>query len=749
MPSSYAFFILLDPGTTLGPYTILELLGVGGMGEVYRARDERLHRDVAVKVLPSHLAEDRAALERFRREARAVAALSHPSIVSIFDFGEENGVQYAVTEYLEGETLRARLGRGRFAAREALELLRDIADGVAAAHARGIVHRDLKPENIFLTTDGRVKVLDFGLARRDHSLFSAVDPSITEVIPTEPGVVMGTIGYIAPEQIEGRLPTPATDIFSLGCILYELIAGTGPFQRQSAAHAMVALLHDPAPRLEKSGDPFRRQADLLIQRCLEKAPFERPPDAGALAAEIRAVLEGRAPSRRLAGGLKPAAPRLLLLAIVVLLVLVGMWAVLRDRNRQLDHGYDLRAADVRGDRETQRLIGLALRADAAGNRGKAAELLEEAWRRPARTALPAAFLSSFSDAAGNKPQATEWARAAMARLPGAGTYESLLVRYLVLISDEQPAKELALAKSAIEVRPNAWRLRLAAAHLLLGQRDNAAALRELQGIDPSKPDDRRLMFVLADRASLGDVAGATHDLRASRLVRLPPLLHYTEARIAWSRGDVRAARTLYDRAAAEAAAESSAQVEVESRMLSGVCHLRLGDWAAAQRSFSVAGARARQGGLMYRAFQCAALAAYTADRAGDAEERDRKLADAFAMAGEPSNGAVVRLLAMRLRSPVWTRLAKTPVTDEPGTDSLLAAREAWLAGDLAGARRQLRRAQSEGIETTGQREEAELLAAELGLPSQILPPDPPYPNLVRYAAIFDLQRMVTGTGAER
>ena len=739
---------MLEPGTTLGPYTIVELLGVGGMGEVYRARDERLHRDVAVKVLPPHLAEDRAAMERFRREARAVAAISHPSIVSIFDFGDDRGVQYAVTEYLVGETLRARMARGRFTPREALELVRDIADGVAAAHASGIVHRDLKPENIFLTTSGRVKVLDFGIARRDHTLFTAADGPVTEVLPTEPGVVMGTIGYIAPEQIEGRLPTPATDVFSLGCILYELIAGSLPFYRPSAAHAMVALLHDPAPRLEKTGDPFGREADLLIQRCLDKAPFERPQDAGALAAEIRAVLGGRTTAPRFEWKGRTQAPRVVI-PILVLLALVAVWAVLRHRNRQLDHGYDLKALDVRGDRETQRLIGLALRADAAGNRSKAAELLEEAWRRPAKTALPAAFLSSFNDAAGNTPVATQWAREAVARLPGAGTYESLLVRYLILISDQQPSKELALAKSAIEVRPDAWRLRLAAAHLHLGQRDNAAALRELQGIDVSKPDDRRLMFVLADRASLGDVAGATRDLRASRLVRLPPLLHYTEARIAWSRGDVRAARALYDRAAAEAAAESSSQVEVESRMLSGMCHLRVGDWAAAQRSFSIAGARAKQVGLTYRAFQCAALSAYTAHRTGDVEERDRKLGDAFAMAGEPSNGAVVRLLAMRLRSPVWARLPKTPVTDEPGADALLAAREAWLAGDLAGASRLLRRAQSEGVETTALREETELLAAELGLPSEVLPPDPPYPNLVRYTAIFDLQRMLTGTGAVR
>lgn len=190
---------MLDPGTRLGPYTIVELVAVGGMGEVYRAEDERLHRDVAMKVLPAHLSADRSSLDRFQREARAVASLSHPNILSIFDYGEANGVQYAVSEMLEGETLRTRLARGRMTPREAVTLMLEIADGVAAAHARGIVHRDLKPENIFITSEGRVKVLDFGLARGGTGAFAARRPgAATEVLPTEPGIVLGTVGYLAP-----------------------------------------------------------------------------------------------------------------------------------------------------------------------------------------------------------------------------------------------------------------------------------------------------------------------------------------------------------------------------------------------------------------------------------------------------------------------------------------------------------------------------------------------------------------------
>src|SRR5687768_9407988 len=202
------------------------------MGEVYRAEDARLHRDVAIKVLPAHMERDRSALDRFYREARAVAALSHPNILAIFDFGAENGIHYAVTELLEGETLRTRMNRARPTTREALEMLVAVCDGVAAAHARGIVHRDLKPENIFITRDGRVKVLDFGLARSASGLFAPRgEMLVTEMLPTEPGVVIGTVGYLAPEQVEARSPTPATDVFALGCILFEMLSGRLPFER--------------------------------------------------------------------------------------------------------------------------------------------------------------------------------------------------------------------------------------------------------------------------------------------------------------------------------------------------------------------------------------------------------------------------------------------------------------------------------------------------------------------------------------
>ena len=724
---------MLVPGERLGPYTIVDLLGVGGMGEVYRADDTRLNRQVAIKVLPMDVAADRAALERFRREARAVAALSHPNILAIFDVGSEAGLHYAVTELLEGETLRARMIRQRLSVREALEILAEVADGVAAAHAQGIVHRDLKPENIFITTTGRVKVLDFGIARAGNEAAQARLAS-TDILyaPTETGMVMGTVGYLAPEQVKGDPPAPTTDVFALGCILYEMIAGHVPFDRASSAHAMVALLHDEAPRLENTGDALRRNADALIQHCLAKDPVERFRDGAALAAAIRSGLSGvrlRSPKR--------AFPwKLTIAAAILLIIAVAAYVQVSIRNRQIDDGYDLRASDIRADRETRRIIALALQSDAQGNRPKAQELLEEAWRRPSRTPFPAAFLSSFNDAAGNDALAEKWARLAMTRIDGASPYESLLVRYL-LVSDR--FKELALSKSALELRPEAWRLRLAAAHIHLSARQRAAALRELQQIDVEKPDDRRLMLVLADRASLGDLEGAERDLRRSRLMQRPALTSYVEARIAWSRGDARGARTHYERASELAAAENSSQLEVESRMLAGVASLKLGEWEMAQRSLALAAARAKQFGLVFRQFECTTTGAYAAHRAGDPGQRDAKLEIAAALvANEPTAQAILRILAIRLGSDVWKRWPRPVLEGEAALDALIRARELWSAGDRDGAARELRRVRAEGVDATPWHEDAELLAADLKLPFTRLPADTPYPSLIRWLAIFDL-----------
>jgi len=281
---------MLETGTRLGSYEIVGLLGAGGMGEVYRARDTKLDREVAIKVLPQQLAEDAHALGRFEREAKAVAALAHPNILSIYDFGSDAGVTYAVMELLEGETLRERLEQGTLPPRKAVELARQIARALGAAHARGIAHRDLKPENVFVGNDGRAKVLDFGLAserdreREAGEAGQTSDPTRTSL--TAPGTVMGTAGYMAPEQVRGGTVDHRADIFAFGCVLYEMLSGRRAFARETGAETMTAILREEPAELETSASSIPPALGRVVRRCLEKRPEERFQSAQDLAFAI-------------------------------------------------------------------------------------------------------------------------------------------------------------------------------------------------------------------------------------------------------------------------------------------------------------------------------------------------------------------------------------------------------------------------------------------------------------------------------
>jgi formylglycine-generating enzyme required for sulfatase activity/predicted esterase len=281
----------LASGTKLGPYEILSPLGAGGMGEVYRARDTRLDRDVAIKVLPGGVANDPRALTRFESEAKAVAALSHANILSLFDVGESGGVHYAVTELLEGETLRALIAREVVPHERALEIARQVADGLCAAHGKGIVHRDLKPENIFLTRDGHAKVLDFGLARYTPTLRSTEDThSPTLAALTETGAVVGTVAYMAPEQIRGQLVDHRVDLFAFGCVLYEMLTGRRPFAGETPADLMSAILHDTPAPVAVGGHPLAPALVAIAGRCLEKRSQDRFDSAHDLVRALAAAV---------------------------------------------------------------------------------------------------------------------------------------------------------------------------------------------------------------------------------------------------------------------------------------------------------------------------------------------------------------------------------------------------------------------------------------------------------------------------
>jgi len=265
----------IGPGTRVGPYEIRSLLGAGGMGEVFLAHDERLRRDVAIKVLPAQFATDPDRLRRFESEARAASQLNHPNILTVFDVGTDNGQPYVVSERLEGETLRERLVRGPVAEREALEWARQVARGLAAAHGRGIVHRDLKPENLFLTRDGHVKILDFGLAKLSSDGEGGSQTKVQTTYATEPGVIVGTTQYMAPEQVKGQLADHRADLFAFGVVLYEMLTGKSPFRRPSGAESMSAVLSDtplPVDEVRLGVSPLVAR---LVEHCLEKAPEQR------------------------------------------------------------------------------------------------------------------------------------------------------------------------------------------------------------------------------------------------------------------------------------------------------------------------------------------------------------------------------------------------------------------------------------------------------------------------------------------
>jgi len=285
--------IRLEKGTRLGDYEIQSLLGAGGMGEVYRARDLRLRRDVAVKVLPAVVSSDPERLRRFEQEATAAAALNHPNILAVHQLGTYAGTPYLVSELLEGETLREQIRRGRVAQRRVIDYGVQIAHGLAAAHEKGIVHRDLKPENLFLTKDGRIKILDFGLAKLMQPQPGSERSAPTIGSETEPGLVMGTVGYMSPEQVRGQNADHRADIFAFGAILYEMLTGKRAFQKPTSPETMAAILNEDPPAISQITPGLSPAMQRIVRRCLEKNPEQRFQSASDLAFALAALTDAQ------------------------------------------------------------------------------------------------------------------------------------------------------------------------------------------------------------------------------------------------------------------------------------------------------------------------------------------------------------------------------------------------------------------------------------------------------------------------
>jgi serine/threonine protein kinase/tetratricopeptide (TPR) repeat protein len=348
----------LTSGTRLGPYEILSPLGAGGMGEVYRARDTRLKREVAIKVLPASFASDAGRLARFEQEANAAGSLNHPNILAIHDVGTHEGSPYLVSELLEGETLRDQMAGGPFTPRKALGHALQIAHGLAAAHEKGIVHRDLKPGNIFVTRDGRIKILDFGLAKFDHPEENASSSGLATLgAGTEPGVVLGTLGYMSPEQARGKPTDARSDIFAFGAILYEMLSGKRAFQGESAADTLSAILMKEPPDLSYVTRGVSPGLERVVRHCLEKNPEQRFHSAHDLAFDLDALSDVSSPAAPspAAAGAKRFPFRWLAAGLAVAVALAAPILWLRPRGASTESIAVLPFVNASGDPNTEYL----------------------------------------------------------------------------------------------------------------------------------------------------------------------------------------------------------------------------------------------------------------------------------------------------------------------------------------------------------------------------------------------------------
>lgn len=295
-------------GTRLGNYEVLDKLGEGGMGEVWRARDERLNRSVAIKILPVSVTNDPNRQGRFEREAKALGALNHPNIVAVYDYGTAEGRSYIVSELVDGESLRGIINDGRPSTRKLIDIAVQIAEAMAAAHNVGIVHRDLKPENIMVSQNGRVKVLDFGLAKQTFDTHASAPEKTATMALSEPGLVMGTVGYMSPEQVKGEPTDHRSDIFSFGAVLYELATGKRAFQAGSSVETMHAILREEPPELQTDPSTVPPALATIIRRCLEKRPSDRFQSAADLAFALRAIVPSSATGTQMTLPVAVAAP---------------------------------------------------------------------------------------------------------------------------------------------------------------------------------------------------------------------------------------------------------------------------------------------------------------------------------------------------------------------------------------------------------------------------------------------------------
>ncbi len=499
----------LAAGTRLGPYEVVSLVGAGGMGEVYRARDPRLSRDVAVKVLPASASSDLDRRRRFEQEARAIGSLNHPNLLGVFDIGEHEGATYVVFELLEGETLRERLSHGPLPLKKAVDYALQITQGLAAAHEKSIVHRDLKPENLFVTHSGRVKILDFGLAKLrpelDQQARGTDTPTATAI--TDPGTVLGTVGYMSPEQVQGRPADHRSDIFSFGSVLYEMLSGKRAFHRDSAVETMNAILKEDPAQLSHADSSLPATLERILGRCLEKNPDQRFRSAHDLAFALEAV-SGMSASGTgaTAAAATPATPtRSWLIAATVAVVAFTLLAIVprmrRESGAQSPTGASAPAIRIekltnRGDVGTAAISadGRYLAYSSWGGRGTTIWLRDIAERTESRLVAPAdSVYSGWQQFSRDGQSIYYWATTkdakenAIYKVPLIGGDPRLVHSggdNLELSPDE---KHVALSRR----REGRWKLFVAAAG---GEQETDLGQADPQTLHVWSPDSTQLLF---------------------------------------------------------------------------------------------------------------------------------------------------------------------------------------------------------------------------------------------------------------